>query len=80
MLYNLSTIERLSSSLCTVEPLNKGHIGTSHFVHYSSSLCTVEPLNKGHIGTSHFVHYEEVVLFLEVSKCIIAMGNDNFGT
>ncbi len=30
----LSTIERLSSSLCTVEPRNKGHIGTSHFVHY----------------------------------------------
>ncbi len=30
----LSTIERLSSSLCTVEPLNKGHVGTSHFVHY----------------------------------------------
>ncbi len=30
----LSTIERLSSSLCTVEPPNKGHIETSHFVHY----------------------------------------------
>ncbi len=30
----VSTIERLSSSLCTVEPPNKGHIGTSHCVHY----------------------------------------------
>ncbi len=30
----LSTIERLSSSLCTVESLNEGHVGTGHFVHY----------------------------------------------
>ncbi len=34
----LSTIERLSSSLCIVEPLNKGHIGTSHFVHYREAV------------------------------------------
>ena len=39
-----------------VEPLNKGHIGTSHSVY-----------DKGHIGTSHSVHYREVVLFLMYS-------------
>ncbi len=33
------------------EPLNKGHIGTCHFVHYREVvlfLSTVDPLNKGH--------------------------------
>ncbi len=39
-----STIERLSSSLCTVEPLNKGHIGTSHFVHYREVVQSLDLL------------------------------------
>ncbi len=58
----LSTIERLSSSLCTVEPIIKDTLGPailSTIERLSSSLCTVEPLNKGHIGTSYFVHYRD---------------------
>ncbi len=50
----LSTIERLSS---TMEPLNEGHFGTSHFVHYREVVLLLwEMIILGHYS-------RETVLF-----------------
>ncbi len=40
MRHKINYIEALDliSLCCTVEPLNKGHIGTSHFVHYREAV------------------------------------------
>ncbi len=64
----LSTIERLSSSLCTVEPLNKGHIGTSHkFLSTIASFWRSKnvlllwgncPFQEGYMSSSQRVLYQ----------------------
>ncbi len=65
----MSTIERLSSSLCTVEPLNEGHIKTSHFVHYREVVLFLmysgtpewrlhcSSIGKSTLGTPHLKSY-----------------------
>ncbi len=39
-----------TSHICTVEPLNKGHIGTSHFVHYREVVLFLMYSGKDTLG------------------------------
>ena len=53
-----------SQSLChTVEPLNNGHIGTDHFVHYIKRLSSFRGKN---VSTIYMYIYVESVLYTEV--------------
>ena len=58
------------------------NISTFKYLHHlrDSQKAQVQRTGQSYRNPSHFVHYREVVLFLEVQKCIIAMGNDNLGT
>ena len=49
--------------LCTVEPLNNGHVGDEHFVHCSEVVPSLEVEMYGqYIGRGkQFVHCREVV-------------------
>ena len=60
---------------CTVEPLNKGHIGTRSFVLYRevSFIRRLKCTGIIEIGMSRFVLYREVS-FIRRLKCTVIIG------
>ena len=56
------SVQTVLCKLHTVEPLNKGHIGTRSFVIYTevSFICRLKYTGIVGIGTSRFVLYREV--------------------